>query len=136
MNANFGPSYPLRLQKVVNHAERFADLLSSRHASNEAAAIWLEGRVQEIEAYVANLANEWRFEQLGESEATGRLEAYLESLHLGYRLHFCEPSCCTDLADRTTRAISSLKDTAQWDTVEMLALPAQHDTPESPISPR
>ena len=136
MNATFGPFYPGCLQNVVNHAERLTNLLAMCHAGTKDAAVWLEGRAEEIEAYVANLAHDWRFEHLGELEAVRRLESYLDSVHAGYEHHFGQATCCTDVGQHITRSLSTAGDLVPLETRTLPSSRGQHDTPESPISPR
>jgi hypothetical protein len=140
MSNVFGPFYPSRLQAVVNRAERFADRVASDHgATTEAATIWLEGRAEEIAAYVSAIVNDWRFEDLGESEAASRMASYLESLRVGYRHHF-GPRVQRRRADAATRVGDRAID---WNATEIArtivppgGTPSPNDTPESPISPR
>src|SRR5882672_204941 len=83
----FGPKYPPQLQAVVNHAERFCELLarlehvcvSDRGREHE----WLVGRRQEVEAVVVLIVGDWAAACLGLERATRELAAYLADVHAG-----------------------------------------------------
>ncbi len=107
----YGPFYPADLQRMVNHAERFAravarsaSMLSlSRAAGPRAvddrtdAELWLTGRTEEIEAYVGDVVADWRGGRLRARAAALALRRYLSDLHLGFVAFVgggVAPPCC------------------------------------------
>lgn len=89
----FSPFYPPRLQHVVNHAERCAELVKRRCASSndENASAWLL-----VECFVRHIVHDWTFEVFREDAAAATMSAYLDSLHDGLAMHFgaASATCC------------------------------------------
>ena len=91
----FGPHYPPALQRVVNHAERIADLLATPELS-AGGEPWVVGRSEEIASYVGVVAADWRAGMTTEDAAAVTIGRYLVELHDGLSLHFGirQPRCC------------------------------------------
>jgi len=83
----FGPKYAPQLQPVMNHAERFCELLAQIEpldgASGGAEHGWLVGRRQEVETVVELVVRDWAAERIALEEATRAVTAYLDELHAG-----------------------------------------------------
>jgi hypothetical protein len=98
----FGPKYPRALQQVVNHAERFCDLLArlSSAASRDAqGGAWLTGRSREVEVVLKLGLADWASGQRSMEDAARSISAYLLDLHAGARERFGlkgELECCEE----------------------------------------
>jgi hypothetical protein len=85
----FGPKYPPKLQAVMNHAERFCELLArlegGRPGRAEGARKWLMYRRQEIEVVLALVVSDLAADRIGLKEAIRSAASYLDDLHVGAR---------------------------------------------------
>jgi hypothetical protein len=84
----FGPRYAPPLQAVVNHAERFSELLAQvgfRGAEDDRARAWLTHRREEIELVLALIVGDWAKSCIGLAEAARAAALYLDDLHAGAR---------------------------------------------------
>ena len=96
----FGPFYPPRLQRTVNHAERLAALLARAEHEPEGGGrptnLWLVGRAGEVERFVEEVLCDWRSGRCAERVAARAVEEYVAFLHEGLAIHLGEsaPSCC------------------------------------------
>jgi hypothetical protein len=100
----WGPFYgnAPALQDAINHAERLAGILKliRPRGGDDRGAVWLVGRIDEMEIFVELVIQRWRFEGLHEESAEAAITAYLDTLHHGLALHFGELSlrcCCNAL---------------------------------------
>lgn len=104
----FGPKYPSALQVVVNHAERFCEMLS-RHGRNDAAPmrraeVWPVGRSREIETVLTLLLVDWAEGRVALDAAAASATAYLAELHAGLRVNLglgAPLACCKDEQAKT-----------------------------------
>lgn len=87
----FGPHYTAPLQPVIDHAERFAAILSEQENGNppsdDDARAWLTGRSEEVEMAVALIVADWRAGQLTEGAAVSAIASYLRGMHVGAERH-------------------------------------------------
>lgn len=105
----FGPFYPATLQSSVNHAERLAAVLENaqEHARTLLSStatrdlgtveVWLTGRISELEAFVADVIDDWRRGIVSAGEASAAMDRYLSSVHRGVRTYLTDgdaPTCC------------------------------------------
>jgi hypothetical protein len=85
----FGPKYPPKLQALMNHAERFCELLARlegrRPGRGEGARKWLMHRRQEIEVVLALVVSDLAADRIGLKEAIRSAASYLDDLHVGAR---------------------------------------------------
>jgi hypothetical protein len=84
----FGPRYSPELQAVVNHAERFCELLArleDLYARRGASHEWLTSRREEIEAVLGLVIDDWAADRIDEGQATREAAQYLDELHAGAR---------------------------------------------------
>jgi hypothetical protein len=89
----FGPFYPADLQRTVNHAERFARAIARRADP----AVWLVGRADEIEVFVADIVADWRARRLTSKRSAAIVDRYLLDLHRGFVVFARDavpPPCC------------------------------------------
>jgi hypothetical protein len=116
MHSPFGPFYVTPLQQSIDHAERlvrvlealdhdihdglfrdsFFDDFGGPQDRARGSAIWIVGRAQEVEAFVADVAHDWRQRRISAVAAASVLERYLDALHGGMRDAFdlARPACC------------------------------------------
>jgi hypothetical protein len=97
----FGPQYPPELQAMVNHAERFAALLTEqeirRLPSDEDGRAWVTGRGEEVEMAVGFIVADWRAGQLTDGGAASAVSSYLRAMHAEAEQHLSlglVPECC------------------------------------------
>lgn len=97
----FGLNYPPELRAVIQHAERFAALLSSvevrNQPSDELARAWLVGRTEEMEAVIGSVVADWKAERISLDAAASAIGSYVRALHSGAheRLGLDPiPDCC------------------------------------------
>ncbi len=84
----FGPRYAPPLQAVVNHAERFSELLAQvglRGAEDDRTRAWLTHRREEFELVLALIVGDWADSRIGLAEAARAAALYLDDLHAGAR---------------------------------------------------
>jgi hypothetical protein len=83
----FGPQYSQELQDVINHAERFCELLAQRERLDGVRAStghgWLIGRRQEVEAVLELIVRDFASDRIGLEQATRAAASYLDELHAG-----------------------------------------------------
>jgi hypothetical protein len=83
----FGPQYSQELQDVINHAERFCELLAERERLDDvhpaAGHGWLIGRRQEVEAVLELIVRDFASDRIGLEEASRAAASYLDELHAG-----------------------------------------------------
>jgi hypothetical protein len=83
----FGPQYSQELQDVINHAERFCELLAQRERLDDvhpaAGHGWLIGRRQEVEAVLELIVRDFASDRIGLEEASRAAASYLDELHAG-----------------------------------------------------
>ncbi len=98
----FGPHYPPELQLTIDHAQRFAALLSQCEVRtpprDERGRAWLTGRSQEVEMVVGFIAADWRAGRLTEAGAVSAVTAFLRAMHGEAERHLrLGPvlTCCT-----------------------------------------
>ncbi len=88
----FGPRYPAKLQKAVNHAEQLCAVLSRFEASeatrDDAARGWLMGRSEEIEKIASCIVGDWALRARTVDDAARALAGYLSDLHVSAHDHF------------------------------------------------
>ncbi len=93
----FGPQYPPELQATVNHAERFAALLTEqeirRLPSDEDGRAWVTGRGEEVEMTIGFIVADWR---AGHRES-GEIERELNEWLAQYVVVMDSPSPATRL---------------------------------------
>jgi len=124
----FGPYYPPRLQRVVDHAERLAQFLTvDRVASavgDEWATAWLVGRSSEIEQVVRLVLERWWNGDGGETAAIVAIESYLGDLHNGMARHMqlSAAPCCDESLAAMARRLAA--DAGMRDLVLRAAVPA------------
>ncbi len=104
----FGPFYPATLQSSVTHAERLAAVLQTAQRARalrsskatrdlQTVDVWLTGRISELEAFVADVLDDWRRGIVSDGEARAAMDRYVKSVHRGVRIHLTDgeaPSCC------------------------------------------
>jgi hypothetical protein len=104
----FGPRYPPTLQAVINHAERFAALVSKEEGRLRPfvsdARTWLIGRASEIETVVGGLVVDWRDSRRSEAATAASIASYLSTMHAAGREHLglgveAGPCCRPELAE-------------------------------------
>lgn len=92
------PFCPPELKERVNHAERFARLISTLRGceSNAISAAWLSGRREEIAVVVDDCIARCNAPGTSAQAAAVALAAYLDSLHNAVQHHFPGVSltCC------------------------------------------
>jgi hypothetical protein len=92
---------------VLEHAERFAELLAVREcqvAARDRAAPWLVGRAGELRCVVEAVTKDWRRGRLSAGQAAIDLALHLESLHRGFAENIGRqtPLCCIESLEPTT----------------------------------
>jgi hypothetical protein len=103
----FGPRYAPPLQAVVNHGERFSELLVEvglRGVDDDDARAWLTHRCEEIELVLWLIVSDWAEGRLGLEEAARAAAIYLDDLHAGAKRFLgLDPSldCCRAEASPT-----------------------------------
>ena len=123
------PSYPALLQAQIEHADRFAGTLRLLHddrSTDDAAFLWLEGRAEEVSAFLVDVLEEWSSGELATEVAVRAIHEYLHALHVsleGWYGAWYAPSCCGPLAgpppsglrkrafSRVRRRVDTLTDT-------------------------
>jgi hypothetical protein len=93
-------SVPAALASALAHATRFARSLRARdeHAApEEPAALWLEGRAEEVALVADEVLADWAAGRVSTVDAREAIEGYLADLHAAlepwYGRWFA-PSCC------------------------------------------
>jgi hypothetical protein len=84
----FGPRYSPELQAVVNHAERFCELLArleDLYVRRDGSHGWLTSRREEVEAVLGLVIDDWAADRIDERQATREAAQYLDELHAGAR---------------------------------------------------
>jgi hypothetical protein len=82
----FGPKYAPQLQPVINHAERFCEILAQIAEHDGASGAehgWLVGRRQEVETVLELVVRDWAADRIALEEVTRAVTAYLDELHAG-----------------------------------------------------
>lgn len=97
----FGPQYPPNIQTLVNHAERFCELLARIEVVHpprtSIGRAWLSGRTEEIETLLTCLVGDWNAQKIGADALTNAVTAYLNALHSGAQRCLelgSAPDCC------------------------------------------
>ena len=120
----FGPFYPRRLQRSVNHADLLASYLARAEGRSRGGAglpdIWLIGRAGEVARVVETVVMDWRSGARLEETAARALEDYLDFLHEGIAIHLgvSAPPCCAGLEE--TRVPPAREPAPEPDTVDRL----------------
>lgn len=118
----FGPFYPSPLQASVTHAERLARAMSDALDAildspafdpNEPtdAEVWLVGRTEEVEAFVAEIVGDWRRGALDLASAAAVLDRYIESMHRGMLASLSQgtPLPCCGAVDLMATGVSETR---------------------------
>jgi hypothetical protein len=108
MKSAFAHRYPSLLERRIRHAERLAQSLAALNRERAATArtcVWLVGRPEEIETFVADIVLDWRAGHVDEESAARAIDAYLGALHEGVRARFSKrPLACCRPEDPTCDA--------------------------------
>ena len=121
----FGPFYPARLQRSVNHAERLCNVLQRAEEDASMARppppAWLIGRAGELEQVVATSVQQWREGRQHADTVAARLDEHLDGLHDGLAawLGLTAPPCCHG-APATTQSAPIDHDRALLDSIDRL----------------
>src|SRR5579872_7412907 len=121
----FGPFYPARLQRSVNHAERLCGVLQQAEEVASGARspppAWLIGRAGELEQVVAAGVQPWREGRQSAETVATKLDEHLETLHDGLAawLGLTAPPCCHGAA-ATTQSAPLDQDKALIDSIDRL----------------
>jgi hypothetical protein len=119
----FGPKYPPQLQPVMNHAERFCELLARLEERQPklrgSGRRWLIRRREEIELVFALLIGDLAADRISIREAARSAATYLDELHVGARrsldLSPILPCCAEDEA--LTACLASKHDAVTLEAV-------------------
>jgi hypothetical protein len=104
------PAAPPVLRPVLEHAERFAEVLAARErhvSTRDRAALWLVGRAGELRCVVQAVTDDWRSGRLSPGQAAIDLALHLESIHRGFAeiVGRQTPLCCLELEEPTTTVL-------------------------------
>ena len=120
----FEEQYPLPLQQVIDHAERFIALLASPNdrgqASRGAGHPWLTGRIEELETVIGMFVADWRRGRLPEPAAVVAISSYLAAMHAGAQRHLgmsAEAACCRADVAHTIQVMPYAEDLGTADTL-------------------
>lgn len=109
----FGPKYPVPLQGIIHHAERFCDLLArgegSAAISKAPGETWREDRIEEIEIVVGLVVGDWQAGRVSAEGAARTAALYLDDLHAGAQARLGVDrvlSCCEEDGALTTNVVA------------------------------
>jgi hypothetical protein len=119
----FGPKYPPQLQAVMNHAERFCELLAELERRRPTLAVrgrkWLVRRRGEIEAVLSLIVGDLAADRISIRGAARSVTSYLDELHAGAQqsLGLEGPFECCDEHEAVTAYFASKKDAVTVEAV-------------------
>jgi hypothetical protein len=124
----FGPKYPPQLQRVINHAERFSELLAiledKQARLSGSGRRWLIRRREEIELVLALVVRDLAADRISIREAARSAATYLDELHVGARRSLGLGSvlqCCAE-DEAVTVCLASKHDAVTLEAVTRIVL--------------